>query len=142
MKTIARLTLSVFILTCISFAVEKKTYDTGTISEMNSVTCGTDQKSGNTFVGSLIGTDGSHTQQRDALCQEYTLRTERVIYKFRPRDEKHPALLPVGEVAHFRMKKDKLVLRVPGGDDHEREYTVTSMSQSPNVPAAGNVASK
>ena len=55
------------------------------------------------------------------------LKTERVIYRIRPRDEKHPVLLPVGERAEFRLKKDKLLLEIPELDAKEREYSVTSM---------------
>jgi len=51
-----------------------------------------------------------------------------VIYHIRPRDEKHPVLLPVGEKAQFRMEKDKMVLRVEDGDNKEREYSVVSMT--------------
>ena len=50
------------------------------------------------------------------------------LYHIRPRDEKRPALLPVGETARFRMKKDLMVLRVPEGDNKEREYEVVSAS--------------
>jgi hypothetical protein len=63
------------------------------------------------------------------------MRTEHVIYRIRPRDEKHPVLLPIGETAQFRIHKDKLILRVPEADDHEREYTVVSMTQTVDKPA-------
>ena len=48
--------------------------------------------------------------------------------RIRPRDEKHPVLLPVGEQAQFRMQKDKMILRVEDLDDKDREYTVVSMT--------------
>ena len=51
-----------------------------------------------------------------------------MIYHIRPRDEKHPALLPVGEKAQFRLDKDKMLLRVEDGDNKEREYIVVSMT--------------
>ena len=51
-----------------------------------------------------------------------------MIYRIRPRDEKHPILLPVGENAQFRIEKDKLLLRVEDLDDKEREYSVVSMT--------------
>jgi hypothetical protein len=31
------------------------------------------------------------------------LQTDKMVYRIRPRDEKHPALLPVGEQAQFRL---------------------------------------
>jgi len=136
MKNIARLTFCLLLLAASSFAMDKKIYQTGTLTEMNSVNCGYDQKDGKGIVGSLIGTDSGHVQEREALCQEYTLKADGVIYKFRPRDAKHPALLPIGAQAEFRIKKDKLVLRVPSGDGHEREYTVTAMQSAPATVAA------
>jgi hypothetical protein len=40
----------------------------------------------------LIGTDSAHKKTHELLCQEYTLQTDQVTYRIRPRDEKHPAL--------------------------------------------------
>jgi len=73
------------------------------------------------------------------LCQEYVLKTDRVMYRIRPREEKHPVLLPVGERAEFRIKKDKLLLAVPELDGREREYSVTSM-QMINTESARSVS--
>ena len=61
-----------------------------------------------------------------------------MVYHIRPREEKHPALLPVGEKALFRLKKDLMVLKVPEGDDKEREYDVVTMLP---VQASDSVAS-
>ncbi len=63
----------------------------------------------------------------ELLCQEYILETDRVVYRIRPKDEKHP-LLPAGETAEFRIDRDKMVLRVPEGDGRERDYYVVSMT--------------
>jgi hypothetical protein len=84
------------------------------------------------------------TRKPRKFSQEYVLQGEHIQYRIRPRDEKHPALLPVGEVAEFRITKDKLVLRVPEGDGKEREYAVVSMTQhnddskAPATVRAGN----
>jgi hypothetical protein len=51
-----------------------------------------------------------------------------VIFRIRPRDEKHPVLLPVGEQAQFRLEKDRMILRVEDLDDKDREYVVVSMT--------------
>ena len=110
-----------------------KVYENGTLKEMNSVECGVDQKSATSFVGDLIGTDNAHTQARKTFCAEYVLETSRTVYHIRPREQKNPALLPVGQTAQFRMKKDRMVLRVSEGDNREREYDVISMA-----PLAGN----
>jgi len=89
-------------------------HQTGTISNMFSSTPqGTASISGKRFAGEILGTDGAHKKQREMLCQECVLKTDRVMYRIRPRDEKHPVLLPVGESAEFRIKKDKLLLAVP-----------------------------
>jgi hypothetical protein len=74
------------------------------------------------------------------LCQEYVLQTDRVIYRIRPKDDKHPVLLPIGETAQFRIHKDKLILKVAEADDKEREYIVVSMT--PRQDAPPQVASK
>ena len=70
------------------------------------------------------------------MCQEYILQAERVSYRIRPKDDKHPVLLPVGETAQFRIHKDKLVLRVPETDGKEREYFVLSMTPRSDVAVA------
>jgi len=119
-----------------TFAVAgDKTYDRGSLKEMTSVECGVDQKSGTSFVGDLIGTDNAHSQARKTFCAEYVLETAHTIYHIRPREQKNPALLPVGQTAQFRMKKDRMVLRVPEGDNKEREYDVVSMSPVTNNSA-------
>ncbi|MBV8208167.1 MAG: hypothetical protein JO041_15385, partial [Acidobacteria bacterium] len=69
----------------------------------------------------------------EVLCQEYTLKTEKVTYRIRPREEKHPSLLPVGETAQFRIKKDVLFLRLPEMDSKEKAYQVVSMTANPGV---------
>lgn len=102
-------------------------HQTGTISAMDAVECGVDENSGKSFAGEVLGTGGAHKKTRAMLCQEYVLKTDHVMYRIRPRDEKHPVLLPVGERAEFRIKKDRLLLSVAELDGKEREYSVTSM---------------
>jgi hypothetical protein len=103
-------------------------YQKGTLLRMDSNSCGMQEKGGKSITGELLGTDSQSKKTREVLCQEYVLQGERVIYRIRPRDEKHPALLPIGETAQFRIHKDKLILRVPEADGKEREYTVVSMT--------------
>ena len=102
---------------------------------MDGVECGVDENSGNSIAGQILGTDGAHKKTRAMLCQEYVLKTEKVMYRIRPRDEKHPVLLPVGERAEFRIKKDKLLLIVPELDGKERDYSVTSMQMINTEPS-------
>jgi hypothetical protein len=109
-------------------AKDAPSYQSGVLKEMSSVECGYEQKSAKGFVGELVGTDNSNSKTRKTFCQEYVLETNRVVYHIRPKEEKHPALLPVGEKAMFRMKKDYMVLKVPEGDDKERQYEVVSIT--------------
>ena len=103
-------------------------HDSGTLLQMDSTECGTDQKSGHTFVGEVVGTDGAHQKTHVLLCQEYLLQSDRTIYRIRPKDDKHPALLPVGQKAQFRLEKDKMKLMVEDMDSKERDYIVVSMT--------------
>lgn len=124
----SRLVIAVILLAAVAFAKEPKPRQTGKLMQMESVACGVDENSGKSLAGEIIGTDSAHKKTHELLCQEYILQTERVIYRIRPRDEKHPVLLPVGEQAQFRMEKDKMILRVEDLDDKDREYTVVSMT--------------
>ena len=119
----------VFMLTAASaHAREQRAHESGTLLQMDSVECGTDEKSGKSVVGEMIGTDSAHQKIHMLLCQEYLMQTDRIIYRIRPRDDKHPVLLPVGERAQFRMDKDRMKLRVEELDDKERDYIVVSMT--------------
>ena len=109
-------------------AKDKPAYERGVLLQMDSTHCGYAEKGGKTFTGEILGTDGQHKNTQEMLCQEYILKSDRLIYRIRPKDEKHPALLPVGEAAEFRIRKDKMLLRVPESDGKEREYIVVSMT--------------
>lgn len=109
-------------------AKDKPAYERGTLLQMDSTSCGFAEKDNKTLAGEILGTDSQHKKTEQVLCQEYILQTDRVIYRIRPKDDKHPVLLPIGETAEFRIHKDKLILRVVESDDKEREYTVVSMT--------------
>ena len=103
-------------------------YQHGTVVSMDSSSCGSQEKGSKTVAGEIFGTDGQHKQTQELLCQEYVLQSDQVVYRIRPRDDKHPVLLPIGETAQFRISKDKLILRVPELNDKEHEYVVISMT--------------
>jgi hypothetical protein len=124
----SRFVITVVLLASVAYAKKAKPYQSGKLLQMESVACGVDENSGKSFVGEIVGTDGAHKKTHELLCQEYILQSDKVIYRIRPRDEKHPALLPVGEQAQFRMEKDKMVLRVEDLDNKDRQYTVVSMT--------------
>jgi hypothetical protein len=109
-------------------AKEHDDYQKGTLLRMDSAPCGMQEKGGKSVTGELLGTDSQSKKTQEVLCQEYVLQAERVIYHIRPKDDKHPALLPIGETAQFRLHKDKLILKVAEGDGKEREYIVVSMT--------------
>ena len=120
--------LALMLIASAAQAREPKHYQSGKIVKMQSVKCGTDAKDGKSLAGEMLGTDSQHMKTHELLCQEYVLQTSSVIYIIRPRDEKHPALLPIGNLAQFRLDKDKLLLRVEDYDDKERDYSVVSMA--------------
>jgi hypothetical protein len=114
-------------------AKDKPAYERGELLQMDSVSCGYAEKDGKTLAGEIFGTDGQHKKTQETLCQEYVLRSQRITYRIRAKDDKHPALLLIGEAAEFRIHKDKLLLRVPEADGKEREYVVLSMTPRTDV---------
>ena len=116
------------LLAGICAAKEHDDYQKGTLLRMESAPCGMQEKGGKSMAGEILGTDSQSKKTKEVLCQEYVLEAEKVIYRIRPNDDKHPVLLPIGETAQFRLHKDKLILRVAEGDGKEREYIVVSMN--------------
>ncbi len=107
---------------------KERHYQSGKLLRMDSEPCGMDQKNGKSITGEMLGTDSAHMKSKELLCQEYVLETPKVVYHIRPKDDKHPALLPIGEKAQFRIEKDMMKLRVEDADDKERDYFVVSMT--------------
>jgi hypothetical protein len=126
----SKLFLCVLTLASIAYAKEPKAYQTGKLLQMDSVNCGSDEKDAQSVAGEMLGADSGHHKTLELLCQEYVLQAEDVTYRIRPRDEKHPVLLPVGRTAQFRLQKDKMLLRVEDLDNKELEYKVVSMKPS------------
>jgi hypothetical protein len=125
----------------ICVAKEHDDYEKGTLLRMDSKSCGMQENGSKTVAGEILGTDGQKKKTQEVLCQEYVLQGERVLYHIRPKDDKHPVLLPIGETTQFRVHKDKLLVRVPEADGKEREYIVVSMAplteaNSQNVQSA------
>ncbi len=133
-----KILMTAVLLVPLAQAKQPREHQTGTLLQMDSVECGVDENSGKSFVGEMVGTDSAHKKTHALLCQEYLLQSDTVIYRIRPRDEKHPALLPVGQDAQFRIHKDKMLLQVEDLDDKEREYTVVSMTPRQERKSAEN----
>jgi hypothetical protein len=115
-------------------AKEHSDYQKGTLLRMDSTSCGVQEKGSKTLAGEILGTDAQSKKTQEMLCQEYVLQTERVVYRIRPKDDKHPALLPIGEAAQFRIHKDKMILKVAESDNKEREYVVVAMTPRQDAP--------
>ena len=106
--------LASLLLAATAYAKEPKAYQDGKLLQMESVQCGMDE-------------NAKKGKTHELLCQEYVVQTEQVVYRVRPKDDKHPVLLPVGQNAQFRLEKNKMMLRVEGLDNKEREYVVMSI---------------
>lgn len=131
-----RLALVVLLgLTTAAYGKEPRHYQSGKLLQMASVPCGMAEKDAKTLTGELLGTDSGHKKTEEVLCQEYVLESETVTYRIRPKDDKHPVLLPVGQQAQFFLQKDKMVLRVEDLDNKDREYLVVSMMPRENSTA-------
>ena len=134
--TVVAFAVVLLLVAPITHAKDRASYDKAVLLSMDSESCGYAQNSGKSIAGEILGTDSGHTKTQEVLCQEYSLQTSRVVYRIRPKDAKHPVLLPVGESVEFRIHKDKLYLRVPEGDDKERQYTVISMQLRQDIKSA------
>jgi len=136
------LAVGLFFLSAGILAAKEHDYQKGKLLRMDSSSCGTSEKGSKTVAGEIFGTDGQHKQTQELLCQEYILQADHVIYRIRPKDDKHPVLLPIGETAQFRINKDKLILRVPEVNDKEHEYIVVSMTPREDKDTPAQSASK
>jgi hypothetical protein len=137
-----KILITAILFASLAQAKEPKVHQSGTLLQMDSAECGVDENSGKSIMGELVGTDSAHKKTHALLCQEYLLQSDSVIYRIRPRDEKHPVLLPVGQKAQFRIQKDKMLLQVEDVDSKEREYSVVSMTPRQNAKSADNSSSK
>src|SRR5437763_17131078 len=124
----SRYLFAIMLIATAAQAREPRHYQSGKLVKMESTKCGTDEKNGKSLAGEMIGTDSSRMKTRELLCQEYVLETNTVTYRIRPKDDKHPVLLPIGEKAQFRLDKDHMRLRVEDLDNKERDYIVVSMT--------------
>jgi len=130
----------------ISQARDKKHAPRGMIESMQSLPCGVKQR-GLAGLGAGVGTvfgsiGATAVNSNEKLCPQYLLRTDELEYHIRPLDGKHPVLLPIGQEAEFKIKKDRLYLKVPEGDKNSRKmraYQVIAMER-PNSASTGESA--
>jgi hypothetical protein len=119
-------------------AKDPPSYEKGVLLSMDSAPCGYAEKDGKTMAGEILGTDSGHKNTEEVLCEEYVLKSENVIYRIRPKNQKHEVLLPVGDPVEFRLHKDEMLLRDPEGDHKERPFTVVSMRPRERATDAQN----
>lgn len=108
-------------------AKNKKKSNRAMIEKMEAVPCGARER-GLAGLGSVFGSIGvTHVNSDEKLCPHYLLRTDEMEYEIQPTDGKHPVVLPVGKEGVFKIKKDKMLLKIPDGDHKTRSYHVVGM---------------
>jgi hypothetical protein len=117
------LVFATLLVAAAAYAKEPRAYQDGKLLQMDSVQCGTDE-------------NAKKGKTHDLLCQEYIVQTDQVVYRVRPKDDKHPVLLPIGTNAQFRLEKNKMLLRVESLDNKEHEYVVMSIKPRSDSSAA------
>jgi hypothetical protein len=130
-KSLVAALLLVLAFPSIAAGKDKKKDQVGMLESMQSVPCGAKER-GVTGLGSMVASLGvEHVNSHEQLCPQYLLRTDGMDYHIRPLDLKHPVVLPIGKEAEFKIKKDRLFLRVADGDKKDKEkpleYQVVSM---------------
>ena len=106
---------------------KKNQQERAMLEKMEAVPCGAKQK-GLSGMGSFwasVGITDVHSTEK--LCPQYLLRTDDMDYRVRPMNMKHPEVLPIGQEVVFKIKKDRMLLKVPEGDKKMRSYEVVAM---------------
>jgi hypothetical protein len=111
------------------------------LEKMEAVPCGAKEK-GITGLGSVWASAGiTHVNTDEKLCPQYMVLSDEMEYHIRPTDKKHPIVLPVGHEIEFKIKKDRMFLRVADGDQKMMTYTVVSMKPAnAEQPSAQNTS--
>lgn len=127
-----KLGLAVLLLASVVQAQEPKKYHTGRLLQMESLQC------------TVFENVNSGSKNADsALCQEYVLQGDDVLFHLRAKDNKHPQLLPVGKDVEYRIEEDRFFLRLEAkGDNKDHEYAVLSMEPSDKPAASTQTAMK
>ncbi len=99
----------------VSAVAKERHYEQCTLTAMNSVPCGSQQK--------------RHKKTREMLCQEYVVQTDSTEYHIRQKQEKHTDILPIPSQGEFRIEKDTMRLRIPAGTGKELDYQIVSVAK-------------
>ena len=110
---------------------KKKDVERGMLEKMDAVPCGARER-GLTGLGSVWASAGiTHVNSDEKLCPQYMLRTDEMEYQIRPTDGKHPVVLPVGQEGEFKIKKDRMFLKMSEGSDRKtRTYQVVAIKST------------
>jgi hypothetical protein len=130
------LVLALVLIAPVSAAAKKKPEgQRAMLEKMEAVPCGAKQK-GLTGLGSFWASVGiTHVNSDEKLCPQYYLRTDEMDYRIRPIDLKHPDVLPIGHEIVFRIKKDRMYVKVPDSDSKMQAYEVVAEVPSENTSA-------
>jgi len=106
---------------------KKNQQERAMLEKMDAVPCGAKQR-GLSGLGSFWASVGiTAVNSNEKLCPQYLLRTDDMDYRIRPMNLKHPEVLPIGHEIVFKIKKDRMLLKVPDGDKKMRAYEVVAM---------------
>ena len=106
---------------------KKNQQERAMLEKMDAVPCGAKQR-GLSGLGSFWASVGiTAVNSNEKLCPQYLLRTDDMDYRIRPMNLKHPEVLPIGYEIVFKIKKDRMLLKVPDGDKKMRAYEVAAM---------------
>jgi len=113
---------------------KKKQPPRGMLEKMEAVPCGAKQR-GLAGLGTIWASAGiTHVNSDEKLCPQYLLRTDEMEYHIRPTDGKHPVVLPIGQEVEFKIKKDRMLVKVPDGDKKTRSYQVVAVNPTNPAP--------
>ncbi|MFY9804511.1 MAG: hypothetical protein WA211_11200 [Candidatus Acidiferrales bacterium] len=134
MKTTIPMVLALILLSAVPAfaggADKKKPPERATLQKMEAVPCGAKEK-GLTGLGTLWASAGiTHVNSDEKLCPQYTVLTDEMEYDIRPADLKHAVILPVGKEIEFKIKKDRMYLKIPDSKQKMQTYEVVSMKQT------------
>ena len=112
------------------------------LERMEAVPCGAEEK-GVTGLGTLWASAGiTHVNSDEKLCPQYEVITDDTEYHIRPTDGKHPIVLPIGKEIVFRIKKDRMYLRVADGNQKMLAYAVVAEKPTNSDTNAQNATPK
>lgn len=122
---------------------KKKEQPRALLERMEAVPCGAKQR-GLAGLGSIWASVGvTHINSDEKLCPQYVLRTDDMDYEIRPLDKKHPVVLPVGHEVIYKIKKDRMTVKVLDSDDRKtRTYQVVAMIPNQGTSAQNGPAER